>query len=410
MSQRNSLKHQRGVTLVEALVAMVIMAFGMIALVGLLGQMRRTADVAKQRGEAVRIAQREIEQLRDYSVIALPANPAAGVQAYDSIVTPAQVNASAGAAESNATFALQRTVTPWLDASGTLATAKQVSVLVTWLDRANDLQTVQLHSVITRADPGLGGALSVAPVSSPVRRPSEREASIPVAAKDLGDKTSAFKPLAGGTLAWLFNNLTGAIIGRCTVPMGTPTAALLLENLTTCDRTTSALLLSGYVRFSLGTAPDADAPSSTALPLDMTMAVTVGAALTPNFECYDDAPAIAGLGTQTAVSYYCAVYPDNSTKPSWSGSLVVSGITLGSGGYNICRYSADYDGNKAISNAEHPLKYAGVTAALTNQNFLVVRGSANCPAGHSVDPSRGLFSNTATVLHQPDGVETPTPN
>jgi hypothetical protein len=88
----------------------------------------------------------------------------------------------------------------------------------------------------------------------------------------------------------------------------------------------------------------------------------------------------------------------------------VTGITLGSGGFNICRYSADYDGDKAIANAEHPLDYAGVTTALTNQNFLIVNGSVSCPVGHAANPGQGVFSNTATLIHQPNGIQTPTPN
>lgn len=36
--------HQRGVTLIEALVALLVMSFGMVALVGLLANLRRGGD------------------------------------------------------------------------------------------------------------------------------------------------------------------------------------------------------------------------------------------------------------------------------------------------------------------------------------------------------------------------------
>ncbi|WP_370695081.1 type IV pilus modification PilV family protein, partial [Klebsiella pneumoniae] len=40
------LPRQRGVTLIEALVALMVMSFGMVALVGLLATLRRGGDVA----------------------------------------------------------------------------------------------------------------------------------------------------------------------------------------------------------------------------------------------------------------------------------------------------------------------------------------------------------------------------
>ena len=53
-------RRQAGVTLIEAMVALLIMAFGMVALVGLQSNLRRSADLAKQRGEAIRIAQQQL--------------------------------------------------------------------------------------------------------------------------------------------------------------------------------------------------------------------------------------------------------------------------------------------------------------------------------------------------------------
>ena len=61
---------QRGVTLIEALVALMVMAFGMVALVGLMSNLRRSTDVAKQRSEAMRLAQAELASpARNYSVL-----------------------------------------------------------------------------------------------------------------------------------------------------------------------------------------------------------------------------------------------------------------------------------------------------------------------------------------------------
>ena len=57
-------------SLVEAIVAMAVMAFGMMAIVGLQTTLRANSDVAKQRSEAVRIAEEAIETARAFSLMA----------------------------------------------------------------------------------------------------------------------------------------------------------------------------------------------------------------------------------------------------------------------------------------------------------------------------------------------------
>jgi hypothetical protein len=104
--------------------------------------------------------------------------------------------------------------------------------------------------------------------------------------------------------------------------------------------------------------------------------------------CYND----SALATKTYagfVTYTCVVLPNGATPSVWSGTMNVGGISIGTGSGNdkICRYSADYDGSGGITNAEHPATYANVTESLENQNFMVMKGNASCPAG--------------TVQHQP---------
>ena len=47
---------------------MAVMAFGMMAIVGLQTTLRLNSDIAKQRSEAVRIAEEAIEEWRAFSV------------------------------------------------------------------------------------------------------------------------------------------------------------------------------------------------------------------------------------------------------------------------------------------------------------------------------------------------------
>ncbi|WP_310383710.1 hypothetical protein [Roseateles sp.] len=388
-----------GIALIEAMVALLIMAFGMLALVGLQGNLRRSADLSKQRGEAIRLAQKEMESLRAYSVLthADPANPVAGVLAFADISTQA-TNEDAGDPNSNAVFSLTRQVTPWPQAQ-----SQQTAVRVTvgWFDRAKDAQFVLVDSFISRADPGLSASLTLAPASLTVHRPAGRESAIPLSAHDLGNDTSVLVPSSNDGVAWVFNNLTGVIQGKCTVTAGTQSSALTATDVAACSNNTWGYLLSGFVRFSFSSPPDANQPSGVALALDAGL-VKGSAPDAPDHECYDNSGQVApALGT--VVSYFCIVYPNNAVPRVWSGRLELSGIPLALNApspRNICRYTADYDGNGSVSNAEHPAEYVNVSTALTRQNFLVINASETCPVGHAVNPADGYFSNTATVLHQ----------
>lgn len=64
-------RRQRGFTLLEALIAFLVLALGMVALAQLPKQLRLRGEVARQQGEAARLAQSEMETLRAFAVIAV---------------------------------------------------------------------------------------------------------------------------------------------------------------------------------------------------------------------------------------------------------------------------------------------------------------------------------------------------
>ncbi|RQO55294.1 hypothetical protein DBR47_20665 [Paucibacter sp. KBW04] len=392
-------RQPRGVALIEALVALLIMAFGMLALAGLQNSMRRGADLAKQRGEAVRLAQQEMEWLRSFALLT-PDPDKPEILAFDSIVNR-DLNdpISVSDADTNTTFTVVRLVQP--APAGTLATQRlDIRVSVTWADRSEGAQIVTLDSILSRSPPSLGVALGLAPEATPVRRPGGRDASIPVGAKDLGDKSSVFRPSPNTATVWVFNNLTGVITGVCNLP-NTPLANISPIDVDACRNNALGFLLSGFVRFSAASPSDPGNPLGTALPMNLDLLRSDEPTLLPSYQCFHDAP-YSALTTQTYVAYYCIVYPKISTTALWSGRLNITDIPLsGPGAKTICRYSADYDGDGKTSNAEHPADYIKVDSALTRQNFLVIPQGETCPTGHGVDPSLGWFSNTATVLHQP---------
>ena len=221
---RHSRKSVRGVLLIEALVALLVVAFGMVTLMGLQNSLRLSADLARQRGEALRLAQRDMETLRAYSVLE-KAQSTADAQDFASIAsTERTIHADSEGA--NAEYALTRQVSSSDDPK-----LKSIHTTVSWTDRSGTGQRVTLDSLIFGADPSLGAALSIAPGSAP--SPS-RDASIPARAKDLGNGSSAYKPVEDGSVAWLFNNVDAVITSVCTVPTDISTAALTSADLRDC--------------------------------------------------------------------------------------------------------------------------------------------------------------------------------
>ena len=228
--------------MVEALVALAVMSFGMLALVGVQATMRLNSDVAKQRGEATRIATEEIERLRGFRTIAVLANEPA-YASYDSMDTGTPAYDAAGGI-GNTTYTIARTV---ITAAG--SRHKSIAVRVNWIDRSNQAQSVTLETAISGTDPALAGLLAVLPTASATNQRSGRHASIPPVAVDLGDHRSAFKPFDAGAVAWIFDNVTGLITSRC-IGIATAQTNIALADLTNCGTPINGRLLAGEVSFN----------------------------------------------------------------------------------------------------------------------------------------------------------------
>lgn len=424
---------ERGVTMIEAIVALLVMSFGMLALVGLMSNLRRGSDLAKQRSEAMRIARAEIASLRAYSELAArPGTPASAVL-YSQITnetTPRTVTP----ADSNTSYEVQRQVTDLQATTG--AQARSVRIAVTWTDRAGDPQFVNLDTVIAAVDPVFSAAVGLTRPVGPVTQPGGRHPAIPPGAKKLNNDISAFRPSSLGSTVWVFNNLSGVITGKCSIPAGTPVSTLTEVDVDSCKNNTVGYLLSGNIRFSNTDPANPRVPEAMAIPLGLDL--VSGSYVLPRLlngapvrdsngnlvldsftatlptrptECFNDSPGSAP-STQPFVTYHCIVYPDSATpRPVWSGKLVLTGFSTGTtaADYRVCRYSADYNGNggpytadlAGLENEEHPAVYAKVARSLARQNFLVVRGDRNCPTAPAVDFNAGVFANYSTVQLQP---------
>lgn len=371
---------QRGIGLIEALLAFLVLSLGMLAIARLQSDLRSHAELARQRSEAVRVAQQEIETLRAYSVL----TASAGARSYDQIVTSTSTIDSVASTR----YELARQVDPSSDGR-----AASLTVTVRWNDKHGEPQHTALSSVIARSAPALAAALLTPPSGTPVLGAFDRSPRIPLTAKDLGDGRSAFKPAgadsAVGSMAFVQDNRSGQVVARCSGLAATlTTAALTPADLTNCD-TTIGLLLSGTVRFAQGLP----------MPFEVALALSEGT--------YPQAPQC----TTSATLYHCVVYPSASGANAgrWSGrtTLVPIGWRIGAAAEDrrVCRFSSDLDASGAIDrNVEHPAAYAGVDSALAQQNFLVIAGTDSCPGASPTrvaGDAEDIYADLATLPHQP---------
>lgn len=411
-------RKQRGATLVEALLAFVFLSIATIAATQAHSHLRLHADIARQRTEAVRLGERELESLRAWSSVAA----ASGASAYDSIVdADSFIDAASGFTSNTAYHAARR-----VDAAA-FAGAKSTSVALEWIDRSGSTQRITLDSVIARSDPRWSGGLALGAGAGSTRGAFGRSPAIPVTARSLGTGQSIWKPLDSGTIAVVFDDASGAVVGRCAgVAADRATRDLGSSDLADCTGG-AWMLLSGTVRFNFAVPPLAaqanDSPAEVAVALALsggsyaalpecsaepmkTVRYRSGGSLHVDAVAIAAEPAALGLASwsdtgERFVSYRCLVAPRADGRWSGRATLMPSGWTIGtgSGDRRVCRYASDRDGSGAIdANIEHPAEYVDVAGALAAQNFLVVRGDQACPGV----PDGGMLSaGLGTVQHQP---------
>jgi prepilin-type N-terminal cleavage/methylation domain-containing protein len=328
----------RGFTLVEALVALVVLAFGMMALAGFQTSLSRNSDIAKQRTEATRLAQQKMEELRSLAW----ADLAGGSD------SPAPVGGNTSYVRSWDLSAPSQD--PW----------RSVSVTVRWNDRAGEVNTVNLNSAISRAAAADGAVLGLPAVSDGIlHRPSGRPLDIrlPIPSISIGGGQSA---VGVGSTWFVFSDTTGEVINYCTTVVPTPQGCV----------SAAGYLLAGYIND--GALNNVDnfawpltAPSFTATQFMLSHDCAIGAAINPN----------TGAPQPDFRFYVCRVEPSDhdsnaATPPVWTGKLVLEPPPSGS--QVVCRY----DGN-----ATDPFGvYQRVSSSLDNQNYLVL-GSGPCPSG-----------------------------
>jgi len=397
---------QRGVSLVESLVAFVVLALGTAAAAHLQSQLRLAGDVARERSEAMRFGQAESEDMRSFAAL----DGAPGQRSFTGIVTGDASVAAASSPAAHADYRIERRVDDLA-----FGAAKSTRVAVRWRDRGGNERELMLHSFIAGIAPAYSGSLALATgaVPSAPRGAFERAPTVPLTARRLDDGRSAWKPSERGPIALVFDDRSGAIVGRCDG---------LAATLATRDLSAAALsgcaagrwlLVAGTIRFASTTASapasarepplptavaitlrdgDYPAPAACFSEARKTVRYLVDGSLHLDDVAADATAASAGLAAWAEtgdrfLAWHCIVTPRADGR--WSGrvALLPDGWTIGAGSNErrVCRYlprSADaIDANIASSGED-----VDVAAALLGRNFLVVGGSERCPSEPRTEP------------------------
>lgn len=139
---------QRGFALFEALIAALVISAAALALIWLQGELRYNADIARQRTEAARLAQADIERLRSFVAVEADAGTTWSEIADDLLdVTPSG---------SPTTYLLSRLVK-----TDEVLALKAVRVQLRWNDRHGHAQQLSFDTQIAGHDPALAGALAL---------------------------------------------------------------------------------------------------------------------------------------------------------------------------------------------------------------------------------------------------------
>jgi hypothetical protein len=381
---------QLGVSLIEALLALVVMAVGMLGVVGLQATLRSNADLSRQLAEAVRMGQEKVEAWRRFMRVesgALVDFDGDVVEALGVSVTTFDGNAWRG----NASYIRDALVDPARNdpAAPAWPNLKTLQVQVNWVDRRGEAQSVTMLSAVARVSPELAGSLAIPPQGVPTRQPLGRHSAIPPSAVPQADGSLRFDPppTAENRPAWFFNATTGLITRICTDATDNSTCASAASQFLTGFVSYSVAEVQPFVENSLVR------PTSTLGDLQAVVSSALGVQASVRFTTSENASAATAncfVGSisgdpNAATEYFCAIPLAPRVQgvvPTWSGRLfyytdtnpdrdrvTTNAAESSNNKIRICRYF-DVLGSG---------NYSGIDQPLSNQNYLVIRAGGAVP-------------------------------
>ena len=147
---------QRGIFLIEAMIALLVLAVGLVAVVKFESTLAAGASVAKQRTEATMLAQREIENLRAFVNLA-------AYDTYFAAGSPATLTRSASG--ENASYTITATLVDHNDA--VRGRHANIDLKVAWNDQKGAPHAVHLVSSMARIAVASSGELLATPINAP---------------------------------------------------------------------------------------------------------------------------------------------------------------------------------------------------------------------------------------------------
>ncbi|CAM3847319.1 hypothetical protein [Roseateles saccharophilus] len=385
---RRPVRRTSGFTLIDAVLAMVVMGFGMLALVGMQQKLSLSSDIAKQRTEATRLAQDKMEALRAYTTLTGTGSSWNGLA--NGTDTLSSYSVSGATTQTNTTYTRSWTV-------GGAATDFQrpVTVAVSWFDASSAPQSLTLPSVIAKMDPAIAGYVGFPlPANTNLKNPKNRSLNIPVQSIPLNNGNSAYQL---GSYAIVFNNAAGNVVQRCDT-----------NNLTAANYGSSncyslpAYIVTGYISGAVSTGTPLLPTGINTSQIAVTgpgglhaISCTIGQALDQN----SSSPIPGYL-------YYLCVIPMPATVDAttgvttitgtWSGTIRLGGVPT-TGNYIVCRfqYATSSTVNSNLANVQ---PYSLVDRSLDDQNYYVATSSAgSCP---TVTTTTAQGGSVATTRHQ----------
>jgi Tfp pilus assembly protein PilV len=183
MSPVRQFRRQLGIGLIEVLVGLVVLAFGLLAVSQLQSKLAGQSGESKARAEAVALAQQQIEAQRNYIGSVADSDADGDVDQDDfAAAFPADIT-SETVAGTHADFTREVTITNSGD-------TRLYSVNVSWQDRTDTQQYVVLKTELTWQPPRLAGDLGATPAAPLIKAPTGR-ASLGDGKVPAGTPTSA---------------------------------------------------------------------------------------------------------------------------------------------------------------------------------------------------------------------------
>jgi len=400
-----SKRGQSGFTIIEALISLIIMGFGILSLSGMQISLSRSADDAKQRTEAVRLAQEKIEFFRSYTGIATTLVTQGTALNWNALVNGTDTITT------NATYTRS-----WTLGGGIGDPMRNLTVGVGWTDRAGQAQAVSLSTILSKTDPADSGFLGFPlPENTNLKRPKNRNLDIPIPAIDLGDGKSAVS--FGPEKFVLFSNISGDVVQICTPTLITnPSTAQIIASLTGSDTsnciTINGFIVAGYVaRDSSVSTTDWNAIKN-GLGIDHSDITRNASGPTPITCQFGDATNQNTGATIADYKYYLCVIPLAEPTPvltdngpyNWSGTILLAGPTAWNGANNkyfVCRYQYTATNFLTDPNQQNVQPYVEVNKSIDQQNYLIASTTrANTSAVPSCPGEMTVPNVSAGVLHQ----------